>query len=161
MRALGNLPAVPVPLTRVTPVAGDGFEEFVGRAWPGLVRIAAAVCLDRQGAEDAVQETLARVWVRWPSISPTARLTYTRRAVVRAALPSRRGRRGSEMLTTALPEHADAHPDIAGDLMQAVVVQAALRRLPPRARAVLGPALPAGTARSPRPPRPWASARVR
>ena len=45
------------------------FDEFAARHLPALLRYAAVLAGDRDLAQDIVQEVLARVHVRWSSIS--------------------------------------------------------------------------------------------
>lgn len=54
----------------------DGFAEFTLAAWPRLVRTAQLLTGDFHEAEDLVQTTLAKVYVRWRKV-PAARSTFT------------------------------------------------------------------------------------
>lgn len=69
----------------------EGFRAWAAgrRAW--LRRIAYLMCLDWHAADDAVQETLTKVYVRWRSLirsgSPDA---YARRVLITTTVDSRR-----------------------------------------------------------------------
>jgi RNA polymerase sigma-70 factor (sigma-E family) len=66
------------------------FEEFVQVHGDALVRLSFALCGDRGWAEDAAQEALTRVYLRWSRLSDP--LPYARRAVVNATRDSWRHR---------------------------------------------------------------------
>lgn len=75
----------------------EGFESFAAARSGALFRTAWLLTGDWQLAEDLVQETLARVYVRWRRVSrmenPAA---YARRTLVNAHTSYRRVRRNSE-----------------------------------------------------------------
>src|SRR5579875_795234 len=58
------------------------FEEFAQQHGDSLVRLSFALCGDRGKAEDATQEALTRVYLRWGRLRDP--LPYARRAVVNA-----------------------------------------------------------------------------
>lgn len=58
------------------------FEEFAQVNGDSLVRLSFALCGDRWAAEDAVQEALTGVYLRWGRLDDP--LPYARRAVVNA-----------------------------------------------------------------------------
>lgn len=58
------------------------FEEFVRVHGDSLVQLSYALCGDRGKAEDAAQEALTRVYLRWKSIEDP--LPYARQCVVNA-----------------------------------------------------------------------------
>ena len=49
-------------------VAEDGFAEFTRARWGRLVRLAYSLTLDVGRAEDLVQESLAKLWTKWPQV---------------------------------------------------------------------------------------------
>ena len=55
------------------------FEEFVRDHGDALVRLSFALCGDRGKAEDAAQEALTRVYLRWSRLGDP--LPYARREV--------------------------------------------------------------------------------
>ena len=114
------------------------FEEFAHARSPHLLRAAWLLCGDRHQAEDLVQETLAKVYVRWHRRlggrieNPAA---YAQTALVRTFLSSRR-RRSSGELPCADPPDA-AHPDRSAETDLQLQVAQALSGLAPADRAVL------------------------
>lgn len=117
--------------------ARDGDEAF--SAWarehaPDLLRRATLLCGDRGLAEDLVQETLVRLFLRWPRIdherSPTG---YAATTLFRLFLAGRRRRSSGELPSWSVPEQA-THPD---DPALRLDLSAALQALPPRQRCVV------------------------
>lgn len=114
------------------------FEEFARARTPQLLRSAWLLCGDRHGAEDLVQETLAKVYVRWHRRlgarieNPAA---YAQTALVRTFLSSRRRRSSGELPYADVPEQVGVDHADATDL-RSVLVQA-LEGLAPLDRAVL------------------------
>ena len=114
------------------------FEEFAHARSAHLLRAAWLLCGDRHQAEDLVQETLAKVYVRWHRLlggrieNPAA---YAQTALVRTFLSSRR-RRSSGELPYADPPDA-AHPDRSAETDLQLQVAQALSGLAPADRAVL------------------------
>lgn len=112
------------------------FEEFARARLPHLYRAAWLLCGDRPGAEDLVQEALAKVYVRWvrrlapPIDNPAA---YAQTVLVRTYVSSRRRRSSTEQPRDVLPEQA--LPGTDHDLRLSVA--AALEGLEPLDRAVL------------------------
>jgi hypothetical protein len=70
----------------VRPRQWMAFEEFVQDHGDALVRLSFALCGDRGKAEDATQEALTRVYLRWSRLEDP--LPYARRAVVNATRDS-------------------------------------------------------------------------
>ena len=68
----------------------SAFEEFVQVHGDALVRLSFALCGDRGKAEDAAQEALTRVYLRWSRLADP--LPYARRSVVNATRDSWRHR---------------------------------------------------------------------
>jgi RNA polymerase sigma-70 factor (sigma-E family) len=114
------------------------FEEFALARTPQLYRSAWLLCGERHQAEDLVQETLAKVFVRWnrrfgaPIDNPAA---YAQTALVRTFLSARRRRSSTELAYADVPERAGPDPAAASDLRLALV--AALAGLAPLDRTVL------------------------
>jgi RNA polymerase sigma-70 factor (sigma-E family) len=112
------------------------FEEFARVYGDCLVRLSFALCGDRGAAEDAVQEALTGVYLRWGRLDDP--LPYARRAVVNAAHDqwrrlSRRQRRERAAASGPLgpPVLLD---DVVADRDR---LMGALRRLPYGQRAVI------------------------
>ena len=118
---------------------GRGDEDFLAfaaaRSGP-LFRSACVLCGgDAHLAEDLVQETLGRLYVRWQRMgridNPAA---YAQTVLVRTFLSHRRRRSSDEVPTHALPETA---AESEGDATLRLTLLGALGRLAPRDRAVL------------------------
>jgi RNA polymerase sigma-70 factor (sigma-E family) len=111
--------------------ATEGFEALCRAEYDGLVRTAFLICGDASEARDLAQETLARAFERWRSVSHHDRPgAWCQRVVVNLALSSRRRR----LRATRLPFQRDAvWPDEPMD----ETVMAALRALGEQQRAVV------------------------
>ena len=114
----------------------EHFEEFALARLPHLHRSAWLLCGDSHRAEDLVQETLARVYVRWhrrlaPPIENPAAFAQT--CLTRLYLDTQRRRSTHERPTEVLPERrtADGDPDVR------IALAEALAALQPLDRAVL------------------------
>lgn len=113
----------------------DGFREFVRAQWGPLVRTAYLLTGDRGHAEDLVQAALEKTHRKWDRVSVMeSPVAYVRRAMVNTATSWRRRHRFSEVPLLAVDGPAT---DPYSPVDQRQQVAAALRRLPPRMRAVL------------------------
>jgi RNA polymerase sigma-70 factor (sigma-E family) len=112
------------------------FEEFVRAHGDSLVRLSFVLCGDRGRAEDATQEALTRLYLRWGRIDEP--LPYARRSVINATNDQwrRSGRRENrERHAAELPPEMPALlDDMVADRDRLVM---ALRRLPEGQRAVI------------------------
>src|SRR6478609_4228228 len=110
------------------------FEEFAVARAPQLFRSAYLLCGDRYGAEDLVQETLAKVYVKWGRRidNPAA---YAQTALVRTFLSQRRRKSSHETPYADLPESTTGDPTEVSDLR--LTLQEVLDGLAPLDRAVL------------------------
>lgn len=114
------------------------FEEFARARTAPLLRSAWLLCGDRHLAEDLVQETLAKVYVRWHRRlgarieNPAA---YAQTALVRTFLSSRRRRSSGELPYADVPDEHGADHAPASELRLALLQ--ALDGLAPLDRAVL------------------------
>jgi RNA polymerase sigma-70 factor (sigma-E family) len=115
----------------------EGFREFVGARSGALVRSAWLLTGDEAEAEDLVQTALAKTWSRWSGVvRQDAPEAYVRRVMLSTFLTWRRRRWRGELSVAVVPERPDPRDAFAGvDLRPSV--QAALRGLPPRQRAVV------------------------
>lgn len=111
-----------------------GFQEFVEARSGRLFRIAYLMCGDWHEAQDLVQTSLAKAYVAWNRIERQDNAdAYVRKVLLRTYLSERRLRRAGETPVADLgPIQA---PRADQDLRLTLV--AALRRLPPRNRAVV------------------------
>ena len=120
------------------------FEDFALARSGALYRQAWALCGDRHRAEDLVQETLAKVYLKWRRIdTPYA---YSQRTLMRTYLSDRRRRSSTEQSWAEVPENAGTmggaardprgpDPSALSDLR--MTLQDALAELAPLDRAVL------------------------
>ena len=112
------------------------FEEFVRLHGDALVRLSHALCGDRATAEDAVQEALTRLYLRWGRLSDP--LPYARRCVVNATSDQwrhlSRHERRERAVASQPPDLPAALDDLVADRDRLV---RALRALPYGQRAVI------------------------
>lgn len=112
------------------------FEEFAQARAPHLYRSAWLLCGDAHRAEDLVQDTLAKVYVRWmrklgrPIDNPAA---YAQTTLVRTFISARRRKSEHERPVETVPERGTDH----GDHDLRLALAAALAGLEPIDRAVL------------------------
>jgi RNA polymerase sigma-70 factor (sigma-E family) len=115
----------------------EEFSTFVRSSSAELQRMAWLLTGDWSAAQDLVQSSLIKTWLRWRMVrrrdAPEA---YVRRVMMSTFLGWRRRRWVGEMALGWLPEEAD-HGDVATDVAQHEAVLAALRRLPKQQRAVI------------------------
>jgi RNA polymerase sigma-70 factor (sigma-E family) len=111
------------------------FAEFVAARSRSLLRTAYLLPGDHQHAEDLVQSTLTKVYLRWPRVSRMEQPgAYARRILVNQASSSRWWRSSRE-LSSAVPELAgDGYDD---RVATSSTVWKAVLALPPRQRAVV------------------------
>lgn len=110
------------------------FGEFASAQAGQLFRIAYLMCGDWHEAEDLVQTALAKLFVAWGRASRVDHVaSYARSVLVNTYLSSRRLRRRSEL---PVAEVFDS-PVRGEDADLRITLMAALRRLPPRNRAVV------------------------
>ena len=118
------------------PRTSEEFEEFAIARTPQLYRAAWLMCGDAHRAEDLVQDTLAKVYVRWhrrlgaPIEHPVA---YAHTTLARTYISAQRRRSNHETPTEHLPETSTSR----GDAATGLALRAALDELAPLDRAVL------------------------
>jgi RNA polymerase sigma-70 factor (sigma-E family) len=114
---------------------GGSFEEFVSSGSDRLLGFALLLTGDRGHAEDLLQDVLERMYVRWGRIDdPHA---YARTALARKVTDRWRARARRPREVGFEPHHDEAVADGAADRAERSRVVEALRRLPPRQRAVI------------------------
>ena len=114
------------------------FETFAHARTPHLLRSAWLLCGDTHQAEDLVQETLAKVYVRWHRRLGTRidnPAAYAQTTLVRTFLSARRRRWSGEMPYAEPPD--EVHADRVADTDLQLLVAEALAGLAPTDRAVL------------------------
>ena len=112
------------------------FREFYSTRWHRLLRTAYLLTGDHGRAEELLQSAMMRAYRHWRRIERTdAPEVYVRRIMVNLSITWWRRRRVPEVLTGSVPEYGGADGQAAhaqrDELAQAV------RKLPPRMRAVL------------------------
>ena len=73
-----------------------GFDAVYAREYPGLIAVAAALTGDRDGAQDLVQDTMVKAFLRWERVSPLDRPGAWCHHVLVIACRSRMRRRATE-----------------------------------------------------------------
>jgi RNA polymerase sigma-70 factor (sigma-E family) len=108
----------------------EAFDAFVRARLPHLLRFGRALTGDEHAAADLVQDALERTLMRWSKVTSDDPEGYVRRAMVNRSISVwRKVRR--ERLTDDVPQQSYDDPRRDDALL------AALRRLPPRQRAVI------------------------
>ncbi|WP_203711076.1 SigE family RNA polymerase sigma factor [Asanoa siamensis] len=117
------------------PADEDGFREFVASEMATLRKLAYVTCGNWHAAEDAVANTLAKLYPRWAGLDRPD--LYARTMVVRAAIDETRRPwwRRERSAGHELPDVAGSDP--SGITDEGLRVRAALRAVPARQRAVL------------------------
>jgi len=110
------------------------FSEFVAVRSTPLLRTAYLLTGDWGAAEDLLQTALVRCWHRWDHIT-TSPEAYVHATLVNTFVSSRRRRWIGEEPRSQLPEIAGS--DVTTGVMDRGSLWPALRRLPPRQRAVV------------------------
>jgi RNA polymerase sigma-70 factor (sigma-E family) len=120
------------------PVGGVGrvpFDEFVAVRGQALQRTAYLLTGDWALAEDLLQTALARAYPRWSRIERDNPEAYVRKTLVNTWSSWWRRKWRGEAPTDRVPDSAG--PDAYADVDRRDAVRDALRRLPPRQRAVV------------------------
>ncbi|KUL20878.1 SigE family RNA polymerase sigma factor [Streptomyces regalis] len=113
----------------------DEYAEFAAARAGHLYRSACLLTAgDTHLAEDLVQETLGRIYVRWRRVSRVGNpAAYAQTVLTRTFLAHQRRRSSTERATDVLPESASAVPD---SILRLTLLDA-LGRLPAKDRAVV------------------------
>jgi RNA polymerase sigma-70 factor (sigma-E family) len=116
--------------------AGDdeGFARWASLRRNQLRRTAYLLCGDWAGADDLVQETLVRTYVRWRRVATGNPDGYAQRALTSAFIDDRRRPWRRERPRESLPEHEAATYDPG---LHETGLAAALRTVPARQRAAI------------------------
>ncbi|MEU4193965.1 SigE family RNA polymerase sigma factor [Kribbella sp. NPDC026611] len=113
----------------------DDFDAFVRARWTATARLAYALTLDHQQAEDLAQEAFTKLWFHWRKVVAGSPEAYLRKIVTTKYLSGRRRRWIGERPTGTPPERAvDAS---TAQVDERVALRAAMSRLSPRQRAAV------------------------
>lgn len=111
------------------------YIDYVTARLPTLRRMAYLLCGDPHRADDLVQQTVTKLYVRWPKLRDVTYLDqYVRTMLLRVFLDERRLPWSRTQLFADPPDTSTTAPPGAEDRM---VLRAALAKVPPRQRAVL------------------------
>lgn len=110
------------------------FAELFADHYPRVVRLAYLQCGDRDRAEEAVAEAMAKVYVRWRAGKVDRVGPYLRRAVVNEVLQDVRRRAASDRARVRQRGDLRDVRTTADELADRDEVLRALRRLPARQR---------------------------
>jgi RNA polymerase sigma-70 factor (sigma-E family) len=114
----------------------ESYTEYVTARLPVLRRIAFLLCGDEHRADDIVQNAITRLYVHWRKARVAENLdAYVRTIVVRTFLNEQRTGWFSRTRLMGEPPEELAPP--GPDVETSQVLHAALRRVPPKQRAVL------------------------
>lgn len=112
-----------------------GFEAVYRLEYPGLIAVAAALTGDREGAQDLVQDTMVKAFIRWDRVSQLDRPGAWCHHVLVNACRSRLRRRATEWrYVSRLRRSEPTTPEPSADT---VAFWTVVRTLPSRPRAVV------------------------
>lgn len=112
------------------------YVAYVHGRSSALRRTAYLLCGDEHQADDLVQETITKLYARWPRISRADNLdAYVHTMLVRTFLDEKR--RGWWKVRLGVPPDRPAPAAPAHGVEERTVLRAALSRVPPRQQAVL------------------------
>ncbi|MCO8272159.1 SigE family RNA polymerase sigma factor [Actinoplanes sp. TRM 88003] len=112
-----------------------GYLEYVSGRIPALRRLAYLLGGDEHQADDLVQETITKLYAKWPRIAKVENVdAYVHTMLVRAFLDEKRRGWWRVSLRGAPPERPAPAPPSSDEK---TVLRAALKRIPARQQAVL------------------------
>ncbi|HEX3781068.1 MAG TPA: SigE family RNA polymerase sigma factor [Pseudonocardiaceae bacterium] len=114
------------------------FREYFAARREAVRRSAYLLCGDWHRADDFAQTAFVALHRRWHKIADRGALdAYVRRCVVRAVIDESRRPWRRERFTDDVPDVADSAPELGDSVATRATLLAALRKVPPRQRAVL------------------------
>jgi RNA polymerase sigma-70 factor (sigma-E family) len=113
----------------------EDFDAFVRARWTATSRLAYALTLDHQQAEDLAQEAFTKLWFHWRKLRAGHPEAYLRKIVTTTFLSGRRRRWLGERPTETPPETA-VDPKTT-EVDERVALRQAMARLSPRQRAAV------------------------
>lgn len=111
------------------------YTHFVGARLPALRRLAHHLCGDPHQADDLVQETVTKLYVRWPVRDVGNLDAYVRTMLVRTFIDDRRRGWWRVRLFGGVVHEPSVVP--SGDPEDHTMLRSVLAKLPPRQQAVL------------------------
>jgi RNA polymerase sigma-70 factor (sigma-E family) len=124
-------------MTDVVGGVGTEFSRFVRIHSTALLRSAYLLTGDRVDAEELLQDTLVRLYPKWPKVvAAELPLAYVRRSLTNNFLNGRRRRSARDLLFAEPPERG-YEPDPAGALSNRALVRELLDGLSAKQRAVV------------------------
>lgn len=114
---------------------GWGFDAVYRREYPGLIAVAAAMTGDRDGAQDLVQDTMVKAFIRWDRVSQLDRPGAWCHHVLVNACRSRLRRRATEWRYLARLRRGE--PSSPEPSAETIAFWTVVRTLPSRPRAVV------------------------
>jgi RNA polymerase sigma-70 factor (sigma-E family) len=122
----------------VTPDEEQEFGDYVVARSRRLCEFAYLLCGDWHAAEDAVQTSLAKLFVAWRRLRERESIdAYVRRIIGRVIIDQRRLLRNQRESSWAEPPDTNPVGDLAEAMPDRLAVLSALAKVPPRQRAVL------------------------
>lgn len=116
----------------------DAFAALARLAVARLDAAARLILRDRELARDAVQDTLIGAWRNLPGLRDPDRFdAWLHRLLVRSCIDGLRRRRARPIEVAVEPVTLTQPSDLAGDIADRELIDAALRRLDPTWRAVV------------------------
>jgi RNA polymerase sigma-70 factor (sigma-E family) len=113
----------------------EDFDAFVRARWTTTARLAYALTLDHQKAEDLAQESFTKLWFHWKKVRAESPEGYLRKIVTTTFLSGAR-RRWSAERPTETPPDTVIGPE-TGQVDDRLALHAAMSRLSPRQRAAV------------------------
>ncbi|MGW6919485.1 SigE family RNA polymerase sigma factor [Kitasatospora sp. NPDC054939] len=114
------------------------FTEFAAAGVPWLRKVAFLLCGDWHRADDLVQETIVKLYVRWPRMTAVENLDgYARTTLVNTFLAEQRSPRAWWSSWRRSAAEPDDRVGPVVDLDASVDLRQALAELPPRQRAAV------------------------
>jgi RNA polymerase sigma-70 factor (sigma-E family) len=121
--------------------ADSEYTQFVAARLPALRRLAFHLCGDAHQADDLVQETVTKLYVRWPLRAVDNIDGYVRTMLVRAFIDERRRGWWRIRLFAGVGDEptlaAETTPAVTSRVDEHTALQSALAKVPRRQQAVL------------------------
>ena len=119
-------------------LAQEEYAEYVSGRLAALRQLAFLLCGDEHRADDIVQSTIEKLYLRWSRVSSVEHLdAYVRQMLVRTFLDERRRPWARVGLFGSAAPPSEPPPPAGPDVEGALVLRAALAKVPRRQQAVL------------------------